>query len=79
MNDDASVIRLWRERCPELWALWLGDADVSAWDGVTFGDTEHGTAGRVVEIVLTGKGLTGGVPPELGQLAALKELYLHNN
>ena len=78
-DDDASVLRLWRERCPELRALWSGDADVSAWEGVTFGGEEHGTAGRVVTIVLMGNQLTGEMPPELGQLAALKVLSLANN
>jgi hypothetical protein len=79
-NGDANVLRLWRELCPELRALWRGD--VRTWAGVTFGEGEHGAngaAGRVVKIALLCEGLTGEVPAALGQLAALKELHLGSN
>ena len=82
LRGDANVLRLWRELCPELQALWLADADVRTWEGVTFGEGEHGAngaAGRVVKIVLSFKGLTGEVAAALGQLAALEELDLNNN
>jgi hypothetical protein len=80
LRGDANVLRLWREWCPELRALWSADADVSTWKGVTLGGKEHGAEGRsVVKIELTGKGLTGAVPAALGRLAALKRLDLHNN
>jgi hypothetical protein len=47
-NNDEDVLRLVRHACPE---LWLADADVRTWEGVTFGEGEHGTAERVVKIV----------------------------
>jgi hypothetical protein len=79
--SDEDVLRVWRKRCPQLRRLWPKHADVSTWEGLTFGDAgEHGAAaGRVVEIALSGRGLTGSVPPELGHLAALKVLNLSDN
>ena len=78
-NDDEDVLRLVRHAYPELRALWPAGADVRTWEGVTFGEGEHGTAERVVKIVLRGKGLTGAVPAALGQLSALEGLHLYNN
>jgi hypothetical protein len=78
-DNDADVLRVWREACPELRALWRTGTDVRTWEGVTFGEGEDGAAGRVVKIVLQRKGLTGAVPAALGRLAALEWLFLHNN
>jgi hypothetical protein len=79
-DGDANVLRVWRERCPQLRALWRTGTDVRTWEGVMFGEGEHGAAaGRVVAIDLERKGLTGEVPRRLGRLSELKELNLSNN
>jgi leucine-rich repeat protein SHOC2 len=52
---------------------------VTAWEGVTFGKAGGAKAGRVVEIQLYKKGLTGDVPVALGALTALKVLDLGGN
>ena len=52
------------------------------WEGVTFGEAgEAGgaDAGRVVRIILDGKGLTGSVPAAIGGLTGLRKLELSRN
>jgi hypothetical protein len=83
-NDDEDVLApLGAPRMPRVAGsvIWPADADVRTWRGGTFGGEEHGAAaaGRVVEIDLRGKHLTGSVPATLGQLAALEVLRLQNN
>ena len=50
---------------------WLTDAPLGDWYGV-----ETDGYGRVVELSLLLNGLTGRIPPELGDLANLRSLYL---
>ena len=82
---DADVLRAWRAECPELRALWgfwtrVGESQpVTGWRGVTFGRAGSAHAGRVLEIYLDGKGLTGDVPAALGGLTALTALNLPRN
>ena len=47
---------------------WLGDEPLHTWYGV------RTVGGRVSELHLGGNGLTGNIPPELGNLAHLREL-----
>ena len=54
--------------------LWLTEAPLDRWYGVTA--DEHG---RVVRLALRGNGLTGFIPPELGNLAALESISLTGN
>ena len=53
---------------------WLTDAHIGYWRGVTTDD-----AGRVIGLHLVGRGLTGSIPPELGELSALQWLTLTIN
>ena len=54
-------------------ANWLSDAPISQWEGVvTNGD------GRVTSLILVGRVLTS-IPPQLGELSMLEELYLSDN
>ena len=64
---------------------WLSDAPLREWHGV---DTD--ASGRVVRLRLRGRwdsetrvwiphGLSGSIPPELGNLGSLRELDLRNN
>ena len=54
--------------------LWLSDTPVSRWFGV-----ETGVAGRVTRLKLRDNGLSGPIPPELGDLDLLKNLDLSRN
>ena len=53
---------------------WLTDAPLGEWRGVEVDDQE-----RVVELRLWDNGLTGRLPPELGDLAHLEYLRLSDN
>ena len=53
---------------------WTTDAPLGTWHGV---DTD--ASGRVIRINLGENGLTGGIPPELGDLANLQVLNLYSN
>ncbi len=52
---------------------WLSSKSVSTWYGITI------DLGHVVEISLNNNGLTGPLPPELGNLSSLQYLSLGNN
>ena len=53
---------------------WLSREPIGEWAGVSVD-----VNGRVAALNLTNKGLTGGLPQELGSLESLKVLYLHGN
>ena len=54
---------------------WSPTLPLPIWDGVTM----DGPDGSVVKLDLSGKGLAGRLPPELGWLFGLEELRLRNN
>ena len=53
---------------------WLTDAALGEWYGVEVNDS-----GRVVSLDLSSNGLTGTIPPELGNLASLNSLDFADN
>ena len=53
---------------------WLGDAAIGLWHGVG-----ADSLGRVVELDLAGNGLTGRLPPALGDLERMTMLRIGNN
>ena len=53
---------------------WLSDEPLDEWYGVT-----TNAYGHVTSLSLDGNGLTGEIPPELGNIANLESLNLHNN
>ena len=53
---------------------WLSDVPISEWEGVATDGN-----GRVTELYLEGNQLSGEIPPELGNLAKLKDLDLWRN
>ena len=53
---------------------WLTDAPLSEWYGV-FVDNN----GRVIQLELVQNGLTGTIPPELGDLSNLEEMFFQEN
>ena len=54
---------------------WNSKTPISEWEGVTLG----GAPLRVHELNLPKAGLTGNLPPELGQLVELREISLWDN
>ena len=54
---------------------WSADTPIADWDGITL----EGTPQRVTRLSLVGRGLTGEIPPELGDLTNLERLSLHLN
>ena len=54
---------------------WSPTLPLPIWDGVTM----DGPDGSVVKLDLSGRGLAGILPPELGRLYGLEELWLRNN
>ena len=53
---------------------WLSAEEVGTWRGVT-----TDASGRVTELVLQSKGLSGTIPTDLAKLIHLNELYLDDN
>ena len=53
---------------------WLSDVPISEWFGVTTDDN-----GRVTVLGFLGNRLSAEIPPELGNLAMLEDLYLDTN
>ena len=53
---------------------WSVDVAIADWDGIRTRDT-----GRVTDIILVEKGLTGTIPAQLAELTGLKELRLSGN
>ncbi len=54
---------------------WSDSTDIAHWEGVIVA----GTPARIQVLELNDKGLTGSIPPELGNLTRLERLLLHNN
>ena len=76
-GDRAVLAALYRAMGGSNWtnkANWLSDAHIGEWHGVAT-DAD----GRVIELNLEGNALSGQIPPELGNLANLRELLLGYN
>ena len=76
-TDREALVALYNATGGPYWGSnrsWLSDMPISEWRGVTTDDN-----GRVTELDLGLNGLTGQIPPELGNLANLTELVLSSN
>ena len=76
-TDREALIALYNATGGENWDgrdTWLSDAPLGEWSGVTTNDD-----GRVIEVYLHAYGLSGEIPPELGNLANLQSLELESN
>ncbi len=76
-TDRAVLVALYNATGGASWtnnANWLSDKPLGDWHGVT-----TDANGRVTVLVLAGNGLSGVIPPELGNLANLTDLYLWGN
>lgn len=54
---------------------WSAAVSVCNWTGVSCGTTKN----RVTSLILSGMGLTGTIPPHLGNLSFLSTLDIQNN
>ena len=76
-TDREALVALYNATDGENWdesANWLSDAPLGEWEGVTTNDD-----GRVTELRPLGNGLSGELPPELGNLSNLNSLGLSYN
>ena len=73
VSDDVLVLRVLRETWSQLKRRWRQGAGPEEWDGVRMVD------GRLEELGLPRRGLSGAVPAEVGRLTALRELDLDGN
>ena len=76
-DDREALAALYASASGTAWAdhtAWLSPAPLATWHGVAVDD-----AGRVVELRLTGNGLSGAIPSALGRLIHLQKLTLSNN
>ena len=75
--DRAALVALFEATGGDNWLnsdKWVGEAALHEWHGVQTDDN-----GRVTTLELADNQLSGPVPPELGQLENLQELYLSDN
>ena len=75
--DCAALVALYEATGGDNWtdnANWLSDVPLGEWFGVSTDDE-----GRVTRLELDGNGLSGTLPPELGNLTNLRELDLYDN
>ncbi len=75
--DRAALVALYQAAGGPNWARsggWLTDAPIGQWYGVT---TDR--MGAVERLHLSANGLTGAIPPELGNLGSLESLHLGAN
>ena len=76
VGDRAALVALYEATDGANWnrnANWLSDRPLWEWEGVK---TDHG---YVTELQLTNNGLSGQIPPEIGNLAGLMHLVLSAN
>ena len=76
-TDRAALAALYNATNGSSWLVdtnWLSNGPLGEWHGVST-DAD----GRVAELDLDGKQLSGSIPSELGNLANLEELFLGGN
>ena len=74
-SDCAILLSVRSELAGEAELGWSENVPVSDWEGVIVG----GQPARVVGLNLTTSGLTGVIPPDLGELSELSLLHLYGN
>ena len=77
LTDRDMLVALYKATGGDSWKQntnWLTDASLQDWFGVSVDTLE-----RVTRLRLYGNDLTGPIPPELGDLAALERLLLYDN
>ncbi len=75
-QDSLALIALYNSTNGDNWTNntgWLSSDSLSTWEGVTVND------GRVVNLSLASRNLTGIIPSEIGNLSELTFLHFGNN
>ncbi|WP_419947656.1 Ig-like domain-containing protein [Candidatus Palauibacter sp.] len=75
--DRAALVALYESTDGPNWLVndnWLTDAPIGEWSGVLVDDED-----RVVRLSLYRNGLSGPLPPEIGNLTRLQAFFLSNN
>ena len=76
-SDGAALVAVYDAASGDSWSNsdgWIYTVDIGQWHGVTVD-----AAGRVTALDLSGNGLSGDLPEEIGTLTALMELDLSEN
>jgi Leucine-rich repeat (LRR) protein len=79
VNDSLSLVALYTSTGGPHWtnnSNWLTLQPVSTWYGIVL---SNNTNGQVIQIDLNANNLTGLIPPEIGNLADLRDLELQSN
>ena len=77
VNEREALVALYDATGGESWTVsdnWLSDRPIDEWCGVT-----TGADGRVLQLLLRDNGLSGELPPVLGDLSSLVNLWLPEN
>ena len=74
VQDCETLLRLRDALAGSAELAWNAQTPIGEWEGITIG----GTPLRVEELVLQDRGLTGSLPPELGELSELRMLDASN-
>ena len=75
VNDCTILLQLREALGGESSLDWSPDLSIAQWDGIDV----SGTPLRVINIQLYSRSLSGTIPPQIGNLSALRSLFIRDN